>query len=65
MASKPIELKPCPFCGGRAVRNNGHNKYIKCKKCGVLTRIYSRMSDATRAWNKRTCKKECKDACKK
>ena len=62
------ELKPCPFCGGQAVPvySNKGSLYtgnilmlsaegtIKCKKCEVrLPRIYSRVSKAIEAWNRR------------
>lgn len=60
MSSKRITLEPCPFCGGEAVRKDLHFKAIACKKCGASTRYFARLSDATRAWNKRTCKKACK-----
>lgn len=60
MSSKRIKLEPCPFCGGEAKRDGCAYARISCKKCGASTRHYVRMSDATRAWNKRTCKKACK-----
>ena len=62
------ELKPCPFCGGEATPvycENGSqytsnilyiNKRgtVKCKRCGIrLPRIYSRVSKAIEAWNRR------------
>ena len=66
-----IKLKPCPFCGGEATPvycENG-NQYtsnimylskrgtIKCKHCGVeLQRVYSRVSKAIEAWNRRAGK---------
>ena len=37
------ELKPCPFCGGKAIivqrlKDIGINKYfVKCTKCGART----------------------------
>lgn len=62
------DLKPCPFCGGEAVPvycEHG-SKYmsnvlrlsnrgtIKCKRCEVeLPRMYSRVSKAIEAWNRR------------
>ena len=63
-----VELKRCPFCGGEATPlycENG-NKYtsnvlylskrgtIKCKKCEItLPRIYAKVSNAIKAWNRR------------
>ena len=33
-----MELKPCPFCGGKAILNHDHAglgaSYIRCEKCG-------------------------------
>lgn len=65
---KDMNLKHCPFCGGEAVpvysdkgslyTSNilmlGEKGTVKCKKCEVrLPRIYSRVSKAIEAWNKR------------
>ena len=62
------ELKPCPFCGGEATPvycENGSSYTsnvlivskrgtVKCKKCEIrLPRIYSRVSKAIEAWNRR------------
>lgn len=66
MSKELIELKPCPFCGGKAKRVHetggfiGHfisGDFIVCgnSDCKVRPRTisYSRMSDATKAWNRR------------
>lgn len=39
------ELKPCPFCGGKAVikavnRNQGLTIWCQCPKCGARTEGY-------------------------
>lgn len=62
------ELKPCPFCGGKAVPiycENGSSYTsnilylskrgtIKCSKCEIrLPRVYRRISRAIEAWNRR------------
>lgn len=57
------KLKPCPFCGGKAVLEHEYAtpgySYIRCKECGVkgLTFImkFERSSDqeAIEAWNRR------------
>ena len=63
------ELKPCPFCGGKAEIETGVSKmgaYARCycKKCGARTRESKDVShngsfvfDAIRAWNRR--EEEC------
>lgn len=42
------KLKPCPFCGGKAILkiNHGFNREIissfaYCQECGVATRSYA------------------------
>ena len=58
------ELKPCPFCGGKAELHHKYElfigySYICCTKCGVKTEevpmSYRDSSDekATEAWNRR------------
>ena len=57
------ELKPCPFCGGKALiqsesRVYGDNHvstglFVECVSCGAGTRLYTLASLATEAWNKR------------
>ena len=55
-----IELKPCPFCGGRAdIHKCHHSKkyYVYCVVCSVETKHYLFDKDASSAWNMRTDKK--------
>ena len=62
------ELKPCPFCGGRAHnslhmtdawrRKDGWHDtkalfYIMCDDCGCRVEYCERMEDAEAAWNRR------------
>lgn len=62
------ELKPCPFCGGKAdfVYFNNGSRYrsnviykndkctVKCLKCEVeLPRAYKGTNRAAEAWNRR------------
>lgn len=54
------ELKPCPFCGGRAKVYKGHSLYadkiptcIFCTKCGAQT-LLCRLEQAPKLWNTRT-----------
>ena len=60
----PIELKPCPFCGGKAEKNTVHDLgvhagHIHCGKCGARTAAYFIGKDegaefvVIEAWNKR------------
>ena len=58
-----IELKPCPFCGGRARINTGEfctgtEKVIKtygayCIKCSARIGMHYSESDACNEWNRR------------
>ena len=62
-------LKPCPFCGGEAEKRyikrkklfafmrfpyNTHYVYVKCKTCGVMSRVCVTIENAIEAWNRRT-----------
>lgn len=51
---KKIELKPCPFCGGKA-RGFSHCSFnfIKCMTCKTVSGIYDTYKDAVAAWNRR------------
>lgn len=62
-----IELKPCPFCGGRAEVKEETNftlwsssSYVVCEKCGARQRgvemahEYSSNEKVAEAWNERT-----------
>ncbi len=51
------ELKPCPFCGGKAeLRRYGDSAYyyIECTQCEVGAYFYNTDNDAIAAWNMRT-----------
>lgn len=56
------ELKPCPFCGGKArLRKESHREYaatysVTCQDCFVKTRSYSFDDKAIDTWNRRTDK---------
>lgn len=68
------KLKPCPFCGGSPIPvycENG-NRYtsnvfypskrgtVKCKQCEIeLPRVYSKITKAVEAWNRRVMPSEC------
>ena len=52
------ELKPCPFCGGGAIKwtHSGYGdftKQVRCAVCGAGTNYFSKMDDAIKAWNRR------------
>lgn len=53
------ELKPCPFCKGRAeiikcgLFGNDRGYYPKCKKCGCELKVYVTKQGAEKAWNRR------------
>lgn len=56
------ELKPCPFCGGKAEVDayglTGRVIVIKCLSCGARTRAFDtdikRGENAIEAWNRRS-----------
>jgi len=56
-----IELKPCPFCGGKARLFVSNGVRVLCTKCGVTTwtavdseRVgTSAVEDVIEAWNRR------------
>lgn len=57
------ELRPCPFCGGEAVRlqfldnppasEAKGTRYIGCKNCCVTSFSDMTAKEAVEAWNKR------------
>ena len=60
------QLKPCPFCGGKAqiftddeMGYLGNNQYlVKCENCLCGTGHYNNPECAIEAWNKRANDKE-------
>ena len=60
-ANDKIELKPCPFCGGKAKMQQGLTWLIGCDTRGCigyrpysLDRDYETAEEAVAAWNRRT-----------
>ena len=51
--SKPVELEPCPFCGGEAFMIHGYDYRVECDNCGCRTQEYVSQEDAAEAWNNR------------
>ena len=63
------ELKPCPFCGGKALlgfsRDEHLNErhYVICEsiiKCGCLTQYCNSKDKAKELWNRRADNDQCK-----
>ena len=52
------DLKPCPFCGGKARLNeykDGEVWYeVWCDECAVRTEQYETVDEAVKVWNRRT-----------
>ena len=50
------ELKPCPFCGGKAKikkDDEGNHFYVLCKKCGTKSISTANETEAIDLWNMR------------
>lgn len=58
----PNELKPCPFCGGKArakilmggKRGKTIVHFVICSVCRNRTAVYLDKDEATEAWNRRS-----------
>lgn len=54
-----LKLKPCPFCGGEAIRgiachvNEDYAFRVECRECKIVTPFYDTEADAIKAWNRR------------
>lgn len=59
------ELKPCPFCGGRAMLINlpySRKIFVKCEEqCCEQNLIYKTREEAIEAWNRRANDESCDD----
>lgn len=47
------ELKPCPFCGGKAKICQTSVYWVKCTVCKAVTNWHCRKVEAVAAWNRR------------
>jgi Lar family restriction alleviation protein len=57
---KKVELKPCPFCGGKSIITKHHNRFcewwiVSCPKCHIsqIGSEYEFSFEAIEAWNRR------------
>ena len=50
------KLKPCPFCGGEAIRYKSNIFFygVACKRCDAKISGRATQASAARAWNRRT-----------
>ena len=46
------ELKPCPFCGGRASKDPAA-EWVQCEECGATGAAWQGQKEAIEAWNRR------------
>jgi Lar family restriction alleviation protein len=59
--AEPLELKPCPFCGGKAAicENFCHAVAAVCKNCNARTQSYEASTEfaavekVAEVWNRR------------
>lgn len=53
-----LKLKPCPFCGGKAVMNEYSGReytcyYIECPHCHISTQVKYSETMTIKTWNRR------------
>ena len=55
MSEIEIELKPCPFCGGKLIyiRHIAGGNRVICRTCGAMGGMGEVKDDAAEAWNER------------
>ena len=52
------EIKPCPFCGATIgasanIERFAGKLYIRCGRCGIMTRAYHTEAELIKIWNTR------------
>ena len=52
-AENTAELKPCPFCGGKAEIKGSAFCWVQCKSCGAETKGTKKRANAIAEWNRR------------
>lgn len=54
MKRRDTELKPCPFCGGRAfVHNPEYGYFVMCDRCKTSSNNFKDRDKAVNQWNRR------------
>lgn len=51
-----MELKACPFCGGKAIIDDcgDHRYFVRCTKCSInQDKLFAQKCDAAKVWNRR------------
>ena len=76
LINQGCEIKPCPFCSGKArivgntARDYAPEKWVQCTVCGVETVLCASAAGALEKWNRRAepqeqkeCGVECQCSC--
>lgn len=54
MNRRITELKPCPFCGGRAfVHHPDYGYFVMCDRCKTSSNNFMSETEAVKRWNNR------------
>ena len=47
------DLKPCPFCGGKAIERYGPESWIECTECHACSAMHTNIEISIIEWNRR------------